>query len=180
MDGSLLKSHYYKLEKPTNPGTTSKTKSFSPDFMQIIWFRSWKRGRYFKTTPVYYLQDFYGNNRISHKGIKGLHEMNQREEHFGKEKSAAFPLCTSWLLLYWANPELPSALEKPLLHYGGWGGGTALTVFQLAFSMTNSRNGEVKRDGCTKRKQSVLVNLAPYHRSMTAHSSFLRNLFRAY
>lgn len=44
--------------------------------------------------------------------------------------------------------------------------------------MTNSRNGEVKMDGCTKLKQSVLVNLAPYHESMTAHSRFLRNLFR--
>lgn len=135
--------------------------------MQIIWFRSWKRGRYFKTTPVYYLQDFYGNNRISHKGVKGLHEMNQREEHFGKEKSAAFPFCTSWLLLYWANPELLSALERPLLHYGGWGGGTALTVLQLAFSMTNSRKGEVKRDGCAKLKQGVLVNLAPQKHDST-------------
>ena len=127
-----MKSHYYQLEKPSNAGTTSKTKRFSPDFMQIIWFGSWKRGRYFKITPVYYHQDFYGNNRIPHKGIKGLHEINQREEHFGKEKSAEFPFCTSWLLLYWANPELLSALERPLLHYGGWGGGTALTVFQLA------------------------------------------------
>ena len=35
--------------------------------MQIIWFRNWKRGGYFKITPVYYLQDFYGSNRISHE-----------------------------------------------------------------------------------------------------------------
>ena len=62
----------------------------------------------------------------------------------------------------------------------GGGVGEQPSLYSNLPKVTNSRNGEVKMDGCTKLKQSVLVNLAPYHEGMTAHSSFLRNLLREY
>lgn len=58
----------------------------------------------------------------------------------------------------------------------GVGGGTALTVFQLAFSMTNFEMEKWKGTGA-KLKQGVLANLAPQKHDSTLQ--LLRNLLES-